>query len=100
MGFAGAVEERDLSLARVGGLASPPGEDFMHELPPSVMERLAVGEALSAAHRRRRSKRRREDESAELDDVAGVAGSGSMPPRDDDADGGGGGAAVGGSLCT
>ena len=66
----------------------------MYELPPGVADRLAVGEALSVAHRRGRIKRRREDGSAEQDDVAGVTDSGSVPPRDDDADGGDGGATV------
>ena len=82
------------------GWTDPPEEERVYEFPPRVMERLAFGEALSAAHRRERSKRRREDESAELDDGAGVAVSGPMPPRDDGAGGGGGGEADRGSMST
>jgi len=92
---AGGAYERSM-----GGSADPAEEEALYELPPSVADRLAVGEALSAAHRRGRIKRRREDESAELDDVAGAAGGGSVPPRDDDTDGGGGGAAGGGFKST
>ena len=101
-GSAGAVESRDLSLSDVGGSASPPVEERLYELPPSVAGRLAFGEALSAAHCRRRSKRRREDESAELDDAAeGVAGSGPAPPcGDEDDKGDDEGASGGGSLST
>ena len=84
----------------MGGSVDPTEEEGVYELPPSVADRLAVGETLSAAHRRGRIKRRREDESAELDDVAGAAGGGSVPPRDDDTDGGGGGAAGGGFKST
>jgi len=84
----------------VGGSVDPTEEEGVYELPPSVADRLAVGETLSAAHRRRRIKRRREDESAELDDAAGAAGGGSMPPRGDDSDSEGGGAAVGGCRPT
>jgi hypothetical protein len=48
----------------MGGLADPAEEEGVYELPPSVADRLAVGEALSAAHRRGRIKRRREDDGA------------------------------------
>jgi len=84
----------------MGGSVDPAEEEGVYELPPSVADRLAVGETLSAAHRRRRIKRRREDESAELDDVTGAAGGDSVPPRGDDSDSDGGGAAVGGCRPT
>ncbi len=92
---AGGAYERS-----VDGSAGLAEEETAYELPPSVADRLAVGEALSAAHRLGRIKRRREDEKAELDDVAGSTGSDSGPPRDDDADGGGGGVTGGGCKPT
>ncbi len=74
----------------VDSSADAPEDETVYELPPSVADRLAVGDALSAAHRRGRAKRRREDANAELDDVSGSTDIGSGPPRDDDADGGDG----------
>jgi len=104
VGFAGAVEARALSMSvpapGVSGSANPPEEEGVYELPPSVADRLAVGEALSAAHRRGRIKRRREGDGAKLDDMTGSTGSDSEPPRDDDADGGGGGVTGGGCKPT
>ena len=106
VGVAGAAEVRSTSVSGVDGSAISPGARLprgtsqVYELPPGVVERLAFGEALHAAHRRGRGKRRREDGNATLDDVAGEGESDPAPPCDDEPSGGDEGATGGGSMST
>ena len=81
------------------GWANPPVEERVYELPPDVVGRLAIQEALGVAHRRGRGKRPRGDESAELDDAAvDVAGSSAPSRREDRADDDGDEGATGGGT--